>query len=114
MGHVANAIGWLTVAITAGIVSRQVAYLLSADSIANQLPIKPLIDMTSAVMLPTARKGSVLACDSFRIAYHEGKRRAREDRGSGPSVLALSKLRRDARATPCARPTSHRLLRLQY
>ena len=38
MGLVANAIGWLTVAIAAGIVSLQVAYLLSADSIANQLP----------------------------------------------------------------------------
>jgi hypothetical protein len=60
MGHVANAIGWLTVAIAAGIVSLQVAYLLSADSIANHLPNKRLIDMTSAVILPTARKGSVL------------------------------------------------------
>jgi hypothetical protein len=56
MGHVANAIRWLTVAIAAGTVSLQVAYLLSADSIADQLPNKPLIDMTSAVMLPTARK----------------------------------------------------------
>jgi hypothetical protein len=70
MGHVANAIGWLTVAIAAGIVSLQVAYLLSADSIADQLPNKTLIDMTSAVTLPAARKGSVLGCDSFRIAYH--------------------------------------------
>jgi hypothetical protein len=71
MGHVANALGWLTVAIAAGIVSLQVAYLLSAeDSIANQLPNKTLIDMTSAVMPPAARKGSVLDCDSFRIAYH--------------------------------------------
>ena len=70
MGHVANAIGWLTVAIAAGIVSLQVAYLLSADSIANQLPNKTLIDMTSAVILPAARKSSVLGCDSFRIAYH--------------------------------------------
>jgi hypothetical protein len=70
MGHVANAIGWLTVAIAAGIVSLQVAYLLSADSIANQLPNKTLIDMTSALMLPAARKASVLGCDSFRIAYH--------------------------------------------
>jgi len=26
--------------------------------------------MTSAVMLPAARKGSVLGCDSFRMAYH--------------------------------------------
>lgn len=70
MGHVANAIGWLTVAIAAGIVSLQVAYLLSADLIANQLPNKTLIDMTSAVMLPAARKGSVLGCDFFRMAYH--------------------------------------------
>jgi hypothetical protein len=70
MGHVANAIGWLTVAIAAGIVSLQVAYLLSADSIANQLPNKTLIDMTSAVKLPAARKGSALGCDSFRIAFH--------------------------------------------
>ena len=31
MGHVANAIGWLTVAIAAAIVSLQVAYLLSAE-----------------------------------------------------------------------------------
>ena len=70
MGHVANAIGWLTVAIAAGIVSLQVAYLLSANSIANQLPNKTLIDMTSAVMLPAARKGSVLGRNSFRMAYH--------------------------------------------
>jgi hypothetical protein len=70
MGHVANAIGWLTVAIAVGIVSLQVAYLLSADSIAGQLPNETLIDMTSAVMAPAARKSSVSGCDSFRIAYH--------------------------------------------
>jgi hypothetical protein len=81
MGHVANAIGWLTVAIAAAIVSLQVAYLLSVDSIAKQ-PLasnKPLIDMTSAVILPAGRNGSVFVaprservagCDSFRIAYH--------------------------------------------
>jgi hypothetical protein len=63
MGHVANAIGWLTVAIAAGVVSLLVAYLLSADSIANELPNK-----TSAVMLPAARQP--LSCDSFRVAYH--------------------------------------------
>jgi hypothetical protein len=65
MGHLANAIGWLTVAIAVGIVSLQVAYLLSADSIADQLPNK-----TSAVMLPAAGEGSVLGCDSIRIASH--------------------------------------------
>jgi hypothetical protein len=79
MGRVANAIGWLTVAIAVAIVSLQVAYLLSAESIANQLPNKPLIDTTSAVILPTGPKGSVFVaprskrlagCDSFRIAYH--------------------------------------------
>ena len=81
MGHVANAIGWLTVAIAAAIVSLQVAYLLSADSLAKQ-PLasnKPLIDVTSAVILTAERKGSIFAaprsdraagCDSFRIAYH--------------------------------------------
>jgi hypothetical protein len=36
MGQVANAIGWLTVAIAAAIVSLQVAYLLSMDSLAKQ------------------------------------------------------------------------------
>jgi hypothetical protein len=79
MGHVANATGWLTVAIAVAIVSLQIAYLLSADSIANPLPNKPLIDVTSAVILPTGSKGSVFVapkseraagCDSFRIAYH--------------------------------------------
>ena len=81
MGHVANAIGWLTVAIAAAIVSLQVAYLLSADSLAKQ-PLasnKPLIDVTSAVILTAERKGSIFAaprsdraagCDFFRIAYH--------------------------------------------
>jgi hypothetical protein len=81
MGHVANAIGWLTVAIAASIVSLQVAYLLSVDSIAKQ-PLasnKPLIDVTSAVILTAGHKGSVFVaprseraagCDSFRIAYH--------------------------------------------
>lgn len=80
MGHVANAIGWLTVAIAAAIVSLQVAYLLSGDSLAKQ-PLalnKPLIDVTS-VILTAGRKGSVFVaprsdraagCDSFRIAYH--------------------------------------------
>ena len=59
MGHVANAIGWLTVAIAVAIVSLQVAYLLSADFIADPLPNEPLIDVTSAVILPTQPKGSV-------------------------------------------------------
>lgn len=80
MGHVANAIGWLTVAIAAAIVSLQVAYLLSGDSLAKQ-PLalnKPLIDVTS-VIFTAGRKGSVFVaprsdraagCNSFRIAYH--------------------------------------------
>jgi hypothetical protein len=62
MGHVvANAVGWLTVAIAAAIVSLQVAYLLSVDSLAKQplASYKPLIDMTSAVIHPAGRKGSV-------------------------------------------------------
>jgi hypothetical protein len=79
MGHVANAIGWLTVAIAVAIVSLQITYLLSADSIANPLPNKSLIDVTSAVILPTGPKDSVFvaprseraaSCDSFRIANH--------------------------------------------
>ena len=74
MGRMADAIGWLTVATAVAIVSLQIAYLLSADSIANPLPNKPSIDMTSAVVLPTGPKGSVFAapkseraagCDSF-------------------------------------------------
>jgi hypothetical protein len=72
-GHVANAIGWLTVAIAAAIISLQVAY---KQPLASN---KPLIDMTSAVILPAGRNGSVFVaprseriagCDSFRIAYH--------------------------------------------
>ena len=79
MGHVASAIGWLTVAIAVAIVSLQIAYLLLADSIANPLPNKPLIDLTSAVIVPTGPKGSVFVapksesaagCDSLRIASH--------------------------------------------
>ena len=84
MGHVANAIGWLTVAIAAAIVSLQVAYLLSADSLAKQ-PLasnKPLIDVTSAVILTAERKGSIFAaprsdraagCDSFPYRLPLGK-----------------------------------------
>jgi hypothetical protein len=81
MARAANAIGWLTVAIAVAIVSLQVAYLFSVNSIAKQ-PLasnKPLIDMTSVVMLPAGHTGSVFVaprservagCDSFRIAYH--------------------------------------------
>ena len=81
MARAANPIGWLTVAIAVAIVSLQVAYLLSVNSIAKQ-PLasnEPLTDMSSAVMLPTGRTGSVFVaprservagCDSFRIAYH--------------------------------------------
>jgi len=81
MGYVANAIGWLTVTIAATIVSLQVAYLLSVDSIAKQ-PLasnKPLVYMTSAAIPPAGHKGSVFVaprserlagCDSFHIAYH--------------------------------------------
>jgi hypothetical protein len=67
MGHVANAIGWLTVAIAASIVSLQVAYLPSVDSIPKQplaSNMPPLID----VVAPGSERAA--ACDSFRIAYH--------------------------------------------
>jgi hypothetical protein len=46
MGHVANGIGWLTVAIAVAIVSLQIVFLLSVDSIAKP-PLassEPLID----------------------------------------------------------------------
>ena len=44
MGHVANAIGWLTVGIVAAIVSLQVAYLLSADSCQTAARIEQATD----------------------------------------------------------------------
>jgi hypothetical protein len=81
MGRLANAIGCLTVAIAVAIVSLQVAYLLSQDSIAEQ-PLasnKPLIDITAAVMSSAGRTGDVYVaprperaadCDALRVAYH--------------------------------------------
>ena len=68
-------------AIAVAIVSLQVAYLLSVDSIAKQ-PLasnKPLIDMTSAVMSPAGgprdfyiapRAERAADCDALRVAYH--------------------------------------------
>ena len=68
MGYVSNAIGWLTVAIAVGIVSLQVADLLSVGSIAKQPPAsnEPLIDVTSAVTLPPGREGIVFIAPEIR------------------------------------------------